>query len=258
MGGEYTGKTALIIGGSGGIGRALALELADRGANLVIHGGNSQERLENTLAELRERGRGVVSGVLCPLGDDRSPEKGIEFILSKAGGVPDMLICSWGPFEKAPLGETSPKMWRSLTENNLIFPGILISRVLHDMIIKGWGRILLFGGTRTGEIRGFTTTAAYSAAKTALGVLAKSAAKTAIAAGAAEVTCNVICPGLTDTEYTGEIERAYNKNHSPDGRALETWEIALGAMKILENPAINGAILPIDRDRGFDKTIDKG
>jgi 3-oxoacyl-[acyl-carrier protein] reductase len=241
----YTGKTALIIGGSGGIGRELALGLADRGANLIIHGGNSPERLENTLEELRAR-QAAVSGFLYPLGGSMGPERAAEFILSRVSCAPDMLICSWGPFNRAPLTETSPEMWRFLTESNLIFPGILISAFLQDMINNKWGRILLFGGTCTETIRGFTATAAYSAAKTALGVLAKSAARTAAAAGAAELTCNVVCPGLTDTEYTGEAEQAYNRNRSPGGRVLKPAYIARAALDILENPAINGAVLSVD------------
>jgi NAD(P)-dependent dehydrogenase (short-subunit alcohol dehydrogenase family) len=189
------------------------------------------------------------------------PEQAAEYILSKAGaqGSPDMLICSWGPFEKASLMETNPKIWHFLIENNLIFPGILISGVLHDMLMRRWGRILLFGGTGTAEVCGFTTTTAYSAAKTALGVLAKSAAKTALEAGAPGVTCNVVCPGLTDTEYTAAEDRIYNGKHSPGG-AMEAGEIARAALGVLENSALNGAVLPIDRGMGlmgFDKTFDK-
>jgi NAD(P)-dependent dehydrogenase (short-subunit alcohol dehydrogenase family) len=112
------------------------------------------------------------------------------------------------------------------------------------MMRRKWGRILLFGGTNTDTIRGFTTTAAYSAAKTALGVLAKSAAKSA---GSQGVTCNVICPGLTDTEYLDEAGRRYNRERSPGGKALEPEEIASLAVEILANPRINGAIIPIDR-----------
>jgi 3-oxoacyl-[acyl-carrier protein] reductase len=263
---DFSGKTALIVGGSGGIGRELALGLADRGANLVIHGGNSLQRLEAALGELRTRAAAArpgdpakVSGFLCALGGDMGPEQAAEYILSRAG-APDMLICSWGPFVKASLMDTNPKIWYSLIEGNLIFPGILVSRILHDMLERGWGRILFFGGTGTGGIRGFSAVAAYSAAKTALGVLAKSAAKTALEAGVPELTCNVVCPGLVDTEYTTAADRLYNGKHSPGG-AMGSGEIARTALWVLENSAINGAILPVDRGIGiigFDKIYDKG
>jgi NAD(P)-dependent dehydrogenase (short-subunit alcohol dehydrogenase family) len=115
------------------------------------------------------------------------------------------------------------------------------------MFERGWGRILLFGSTNTASVRGFTTSAPYSAAKTALGVLAKSVAKNAAAAGASEVTCNVVCPGLTITEYMEEEAVRYNRENAPCGKLLLPEEIAAFALSILKNPALNGGVYPIDR-----------
>jgi len=244
----FAGKQALVVGGTGGMGRVIALGLAERGARVTVTGGSSRERLDAVLAELDnisgERLPKIShSGFLCFIGPEGlSPEKAAALILERAS--PDLLVLAWGPFSKIPLEETKPGDWRFLTETNLIFPGIMVSSVLRPMINKGWGRILLFGGTKTGDIRGFSGTAAYSAAKTALGVLAKSAAKRA---GNAGVTCNVICPGLTNTEYTNPEDRAYNRKKTPGGEALNSEEIARLAMEFLENPAVNGAIIPVDR-----------
>ena len=102
---------------------------------------------------------------------------------------------------------------------------------------------MLFGGTKTAEIRGFTTTPAYGTAKTALGVLAKSVAKSA---GNLGITCNVVCPGLTDTEYTSPDDRLYHREKAPQGKVLIPEEIAHCALGILENPVINGVIFPVD------------
>jgi len=116
--------------------------------------------------------------------------------------------------------------------------------VISGMIERNWGRILLFGGTNTDTIRGFITTTAYSAAKTALGVIAKSVAKSA---GSRGVTCNVLCPGLTDTEYTAEDLLRYNREKSPGGKPLSAEQIAHAALAILENPGFNGAVIPVDQ-----------
>jgi NAD(P)-dependent dehydrogenase (short-subunit alcohol dehydrogenase family) len=110
------------------------------------------------------------------------------------------------------------------------------------MAKKGWGRILLFGGTNTDVIRGYSTSTAYSAAKTALGVIAKSVAKSSPG-----VSCNVVCPGLTDTEYLGEDSLQYNREKSPGNKPLAPEDIARVCMCILENPAINGAVIPVDK-----------
>jgi 3-oxoacyl-[acyl-carrier protein] reductase len=234
----FAGKQALVIGGSGGLGGALAIKLAEQGARVMIHGGTSQERLDRTLEAIRGAGA-EGDGFLYPIED---PLKAAADILARSL-APDILICAWGPFKRAALGEFTPADWQWQVQSNLIFPGILVSSVLPGMAARKWGRILLFGGSNTDTIRGFLTTAPYSAAKTGLGTLAKSVAKSA---GPDGITCNVICPGLTDTEYTNAWVKDYNKERSPRGQALEPGEIASFALNILQNPRINGAIIPVD------------
>ena len=234
----FSGKKALIVGGTGGIGRALALSLAEKGAELVIHGGSSRERLDNTLKAISEKG-GKAEGFLFYIDNPLAAEK----ILALAPS-PDILVCAWGPFRRGELDKLNREFWQNMVESNLIFPGILVSSCLNCMMERNWGRILLFGGTNTDTIRGFTSTTAYSAAKTALGVIAKSAAKTA---GGHGVSCNVLCPGLTDTEYTTEDSKHYNREKSPGENPLSPEQIALTALAILENPCINGAIVPSDQ-----------
>ena len=216
----------------------MALALAKRGTLTAVHGGFSRERLEQTLKAIREAG-GKGEGFLHPTG---GPGAAAEILACFPD--PDILVCAWGPFKRGTLEDTDEEFWQQMAYGNLVFPGTIVSLVIYGMIKRKFGRILLFGGTNTDTIRGFKTTAAYSAAKTALGVVAKSAA---VAGGNWGVTCNVICPGLTDTEYLDSGARAYNRERSPGGRALETAEIARIALAILENPGINGAVVPTDR-----------
>jgi len=236
--GIFSGKKALVVGGTGGIGRAVALGLAERGAQVTVHGGSSLKRLDDTVAALRAMG-GEGDGFLLSIDGPEAAEQ----ILSHCAN-PDILTCAWGPFKQGSLENLDREFWQKITENNLIFPGILVSLVISGMIERNWGRILLFGGTNTDNIRGFTTTAAYSAAKTALGVIAKSVVKIA---GSRGVTCNVVCPGLTDTEYTPEEQRCYNREKSPGNRPLKPEQVAQAALAILENPGFNGVVAPVDQ-----------
>jgi len=236
--GAFLGKKALIIGGTGGIGRAVALGLADRGAELTVHGGSSAERLESTLKAVKERGAKGDGFLLRIEGPAQAEE-----IIARAPR-PDILVCAWGPFKQGKLEALDREFWQNMVESNLVFPGVLVSLILRGMMERNWGRILLFGGTNTGAIRGFTSTAAYSAAKTALGVLAKS---TALAAASRGVTCNVLCPGLTDTEYTTEDLLRYNREKSPGGKPLRPEQLAATALNILEDASLNGAVIPADQ-----------
>jgi 3-oxoacyl-[acyl-carrier protein] reductase len=236
----FARREALIIGGTGGIGAALALKLGEAGAGVTVQGGHSPERLERILETLRGVGA-EARGFLCPI-TDAGCEEAVGIIAAQAP-APDILVCAWGPFLRASLGEAGAEHWREMVLCNLLFPGMLVSAMLPGMLSRGWGRILLFGGTNTDTIRGFTSTALYSAAKTALGVLAKSIARTA---GGRGVACNVICPGLVDTEYLDEAARLYNRERSPGGKVLRAEDIAAAALEVLASPNLNGALIPVD------------
>ena len=234
----FSGKKALVVGGTGGIGRAVAVGLAEKGADVTVHGGSSLRRLDDTVAAIKEIG-GEGDGFLYPVnGTEAAPE-----ILSRLS-TPDILVCAWGPFKQEKLENLDNNFWRDMTEKNLAFPGTLVSMVIPGMVKQNWGRILLFGGTNTDTIRGYVTTTAYSAAKTALGVIAKSVAKSA---GFAGVTCNVLCPGLTDTEYTPPELQRYNREKSPGAKPLTPEQVAQAALAILENPGFNGAVVSLDQ-----------
>jgi len=234
----FLDRKALVIGGTGGIGRAMALGLAERGAEVTVHGGSCNKRLDETLAAIRKTGR-KADGFLLPID---GPGAAAD-ILARVSPL-DVLICAWGPFKQGAIEILDMEFWQKTTENNLIFPGVLVSLAISGMMERNWGRILLFGGTNTDTIRGYSTSMAYSAAKTALGVIAKSVAKTA---GSMGITCNVVCPGLTDTEYTPEDQRRYNREKSPGSRPLSPEQVAQAALAILENPGVNGAVIPVDQ-----------
>jgi NAD(P)-dependent dehydrogenase (short-subunit alcohol dehydrogenase family) len=236
----FAGKRALIVGGSGGLGGAVSAVLARAGAELFVSTGHNDAHTKRLYAIA------ATAGVPChtayvPL-DDPDAVSALFWLC----GEPDIVVVAWGPFLRRPLAETTVDNWRRIVTANLILPGALVSGVLGGMLNRHWGRILLFGGTNTANIRGFTTTAPYSAAKTALGVLAKSVAKNVALAGVDGVTCNVICPGLVLTEYMDEAAVRYNRENAPAGRLLTSEEVGEFALGILANSALSGGVYPID------------
>jgi 3-oxoacyl-[acyl-carrier protein] reductase len=246
--GDLAGRRALVVGGTGGLGKAVALELARRGASLVLHGGSSREGLDSALGELRRAGA-AAEGFLMAL--DGEPGCVGRFARALPGlGRIDMAVLAFGPFLRASLSSTSAADWERLALLDLALPGAVSSALLPGMAERGWGRILFFGGSRTDAIRGYSTNAAYAAAKTGLGVLAKSLAAEGAARG---VGCVLICPGLVDTEYLGEAERAELRAKAPGGRLLAPEALARPAVDLIAaDPCVaSGSILSFDGGLSF-------
>jgi 3-hydroxybutyrate dehydrogenase len=220
----FRGKKAVVVGGTGGIGRAISESLLREGASVCTFG------------------RHPVSGAETVNVDLDNPENRI--IVIDMVRESDILCVVRGPFLQKPLHETTPAEWESIAFSNLVFPGMLVSSALAHMRASRWGRILLFGGTRTDEIRGFETNAAYAAAKTGLASLSKSVA---LAYARDGVTCNAVCPGFVDTEYLDFGLKDALKRRIPDGKLIRVDEIAELALFLMKNPLYNGVIVPADK-----------
>lgn len=231
MGEAFAGKKAVVVGGTGGIGKAVAAVFSREGASVVSVG-------RHDVSGSAGGGRSIRSVVL-DLDDKAGRDATIELVRDA-----DILCVARGPFLRKPLDETGEAEWEGVIYANLTFPGVLVSTVLPHMSERRWGRILLFGGTRTDAVRGFRTNAAYAAAKTGLASLVKSVALGYASSG---VVCNAICPGFTDTEYldAGEKKRLAAKN--PDGSLVIAEDIAELAFLLLKNENCNGNIVPVDK-----------
>lgn len=221
---DFHDKKAVIIGGSGGIGRAITASLLAEGADVCVIGRHPVPETESLVLELDY------------------PENRI-IVIEKTRQA-DILCVVRGPFLQKPLHETTPEEWDRTVASNLAFPGSLVSAALSHMCGTGWGRILLFGGTRTDSIRGFRTNAAYAAAKTGLASLAKSVALEYASRG---VSCNVICPGFVGTEYLESDEKKVLAGKNPDGELISVEEIAELALFLMKNALYNGIVVPVDK-----------
>ncbi|MCF7928098.1 MAG: SDR family oxidoreductase [Spirochaetales bacterium] len=237
---QGTRRRALILGGSGGIGRTVALRLAREGYRITIQGGTDKKALEKTISEMQSLGA-IADGFPANASDLHNYLAKIEENLPV-----DVLIVAYGPFVMAPLEEMDLKQWRRMSDHNFLLPGILVSTAIARMKKQRYGRIILFGGTGTEQIRGYRKTAAYSAAKTGLAVLVKSAGRQL---AGSNITCNMVCPGVVETKYYTHRELKKRRNQMPGGQLLETEEIAdvVSYLCAPERRQINGAIINIDK-----------
>ena len=221
---QFAGKKAFVVGGTGGLGLAVSRRLQAAGADVVAVGRHHVDKMEIFEINL----------------DIPSSHATLIELVSAA----DILCVARGPFLQKSLRDTTPDEWEHIVSANLTFPGKLVSASLPGMIAKKWGRILLFGGTRTDSIRGFRTNAAYAAAKTGLASLAKSVA---LAYANDGITCNVLCPGLSDTEYLDANLRVSLARKNPDGELIGADKIAEAAFFLLSSPECNGVSFPVDK-----------
>jgi NAD(P)-dependent dehydrogenase (short-subunit alcohol dehydrogenase family) len=193
---EFAGKTALITGAGRGIGRAVALNLADAGASLILLA-RSAGQLAETQALARAAGAlpGQVKIMTADLADEEQ-RAGAAAAAVEAIQV-DILINNAATVE--PLGETAAipaAELRQAFEVNVIAPAALSAALLPGMLEAGWGRIVNVSSGIAGRPEGMIRGNAYAATKAALEAHSLNLAAELAGTG---VTVNVYRPGTVDT-----------------------------------------------------------
>ncbi|AKN69400.1 dehydrogenase [Streptomyces sp. PBH53] len=185
------GRTAVVTGGSSGIGRAIAGALARAGARVVVVARRPEE-LAATVSELTDDGcrAAWVSG-------DLAARDGVRAAAEEAAAVfgePDILVNSAGINLRPPLGELGEDVWDTTMAVNLEAPFLLGQRFGPGMAERGFGRIIHI--TSQQAHRAFVQSGAYGVSKGALESLARSQAEAWSPYG---VTCNTLVPGFVMT-----------------------------------------------------------
>jgi len=240
---SFSGKKALVVGGTGGIGRKISLILAKNGADLVIHGSGNDEKSASLAQQIQETSGKTPKIIAQKLTESSFSNLDSSPLLDSVRTCDILCVC-FSPFIQKPLHETSISDWQKTALLDYALPGLLVSASLPNMMKKNWGRILLFGGTGTEHRTEFSTNPAYASAKSGLNVLVSSVAASYANYG---INCNMILPGFTDTEYLSDKLKAELSAKMPSGTLIQAESIAETALFLLKNADINGAILRVDR-----------
>lgn len=237
-------RRALVVGGSGGIGRAISHRLAALGIDVVATGAH-QEKLDSLKGGDPKSGApagrfpGRIEGILAR---GERPEEILSAIPESLEA--DILVCSFGPVVYKPVGDTTVDDWRYLAGMNLVLPGALVTRFLPGMRRRGFGRIVLFGVIGSEKVRAYREIGAYAAAKTGLMVLVRSLAEDL---SGTNITVSALLPGYVETEYLGAEEKNRFLRRNASQELKKPDEIAEAACYVItaEDNRHNGAILPI-------------
>lgn len=223
---DLGGQTALVTGGSRGIGQAAALLLARAGADIALTYHTRAHEAEVTAQEIRSLGRRVYTSG-GDLADPAAADRLAQGVKREFGGL-DIVVANAGvwPAEETRLADLPVERWTSTVRSNLdsVF---LSTRALLPLIRPG-GRVVIVSST-AGQ-RGEAFHSDYAATKGALISLTKSLA----IEYAPDITVNCVAPGWVETEMSAPA-------YSPEGRARIVATIPIG--RIASSEDVAGPIL---------------
>ena len=193
------GRTALVTGGSSGIGYAMAEAIAGAGAQTVLLA-RGQEALRAAVERIAEHG-GEAYAVSADITDRARLAEAAEEAVALVGEIDILVNCAANMF-RPPLTEQTTAQWDALFAANVDAPFLLGQRFGPRMAERGWGRIINVGSQQS--ISAFGNSGGYGAAKAAVAGLTRSQAEAWSARG---VSVNTIIPGFVLTPLTAETAK---------------------------------------------------
>ena len=195
---ELAGRIALVTGASRGIGKAIALDLAGRGADVAVNFSKSHTAAAAVVAEIEALGRRS----LAVQGDVSDPDA-VRAMTDRVGaelGKPDILVNNAGITRDTLAMRMKDEDWAAVLATDLTGAFLVTRACMRGMVRKRWGRIITIGsvvGTmgNAGQVN-------YAAAKAGLAGMTRSLAKEL---GSRNITVNLVAPGFIRTDITADL-----------------------------------------------------
>jgi NAD(P)-dependent dehydrogenase (short-subunit alcohol dehydrogenase family) len=248
------GRIALVTGGGRGIGRAIALRLAEAGADVAV-AARTIAQVNEVAEAVRQRGRRSLA-ITCDVRKRPQVEAMVQRVCGELG-EPLVLVNNAGIAMSAKLSETTDEMWEEAIGTNATGSFYCTRAVLPLMLKAGWGRVVMIASVVSRV--GAAYISAYAASKHAVLGLTRSVAQEVAGRG---ITVNAVCPGYVDTELTGNSVRNITsrtgrsadearrilEGFSPQKRLMTADEVAGLALYLCGEEArgVNGQAIVLD------------
>jgi 2-deoxy-D-gluconate 3-dehydrogenase len=241
---KLEGKVALVTGASTGLGAAIAIALAEAGANVACHGNTHAPDETCSAVTKADRKAFALTG---DLGDSKTPRRLVESTIDHFGQL-DILVNNAGTIRRAAATEYSEEDWATVIEVNLSSVFRMAQLAGRHMIERGGGKILNIASLLS--FQGGITVPAYAASKGGVAQLTKALANEW---AAKNINVNAIAPGYMRTNNTRALQQDETRNRQileriPAGRWGEPSDLG-GAAVFLCSAAsdyLNGHLLVVD------------
>jgi 2-deoxy-D-gluconate 3-dehydrogenase len=237
-------KVALVTGASAGLGQAIAIALAEAGADVACHG--NSRAADATCDAIAGTGRKAFA-VTGDLSDRKTPAKLIEDTISHFGRL-DILVNNAGMIRRAPAADYSDSDWDQVIQVNLTSVFTLSKLAGTHMLERGSGKILNIASLLS--FQGGITVPAYAASKGGVAQLTKALANEWASKG---INVNAIAPGYMRTDNTAALQKDETRNRQileriPANRWGEPTDITGPAVFLCSDASdyIHGHVLVVD------------